>query len=107
MTADYLFQFAQAHDGFRIPELLSVSELYGIRITFPEDDLTKRDVSRPFMVLGLESEEDVRQLARRCILIKCVSLPIPVRSLLTVLVFGLGLSMSSGAAARPMKTCSP
>lgn len=72
MTADYLFVFAQAHDEFRIPELLSVAELYNIEITFPDEDLSKLDVSRPFMILGLENEEDVKKLAERCILIKCV-----------------------------------
>lgn len=71
MTADYLFVFAQAHDQYRIPELQSVAELYGINISFPED-VQNIDISRPFMVLGLESEEDARRLARRCILIKSV-----------------------------------
>lgn len=70
MTADYLFVFAQAHEEFRIPELLSVAEIHGITIKFADDDVSKLDVSRPFMVLGLESEEDARKLARRCILIK-------------------------------------
>lgn len=72
MIADYLFVFAQTHDEFRIPELLSVAELCGIKITFHEVP-AKPDVSRPFMVLELESEEDARKLARRCILIKYVS----------------------------------
>ena len=68
-TADYLFVFAQAHEEYRIPELQSIAELYNIKITFPED-ISSLDVSRPFMVFGLESEEDARKLARRCILIK-------------------------------------
>ena len=72
MVSQYLFVFAQAHEEFRIPELLSVAELYGILIKFPEEDLSKLDVSRPFMVLGLESEDNARKLARRCILIKYV-----------------------------------
>ena len=72
MTANYLFVFAQVHEEYRIPELQSIAELYGIAITFPEEDVTKLDVSRPFMVLGLESEEDSIKLARRCILVKCV-----------------------------------
>ena len=70
MTIDYLFVFAQAHDEFRIPELLSVAELYDIKITFRGEAPASLDVSRPFMVLGLENEEDARKLARRCILIK-------------------------------------
>lgn len=66
----FLFVFAQVHDEFRIPELLSASELYNIAITFPHDDPTKCDISRPFMVLGLDSEDHARILAKRCILIK-------------------------------------
>ena len=66
MLTQYLFVFAQVHDEFRIPELLSISELYGFDIKFPED----KDISRPFMILGLESEEHARLLARRCILIR-------------------------------------
>ncbi|KAI8993886.1 tRNA guanosine-2'-O-methyltransferase [Trametes punicea] len=70
MLTQYLFIFAQVHEEFRIPELLSVSELYGFRIKFP-DDLEQR-TSRPFMILELESEEHAKLLARRCILIKYV-----------------------------------
>ncbi|KAH9951552.1 tRNA guanosine-2'-O-methyltransferase [Amylocystis lapponica] len=66
--AQYLFVFAQAHDEFRIPELLSAAELYGFEIVFPEDV----DICRPFMVLELDSEEHARLLARRCILVRCV-----------------------------------
>ena len=69
MVSQYLFVFAQVHDEFRIPELLSISELYDIEITFPADP-QHLDVSRPFMVLGLQSEEDARTLAKRCILIR-------------------------------------
>ncbi|KAF7793904.1 hypothetical protein EIP86_005026 [Pleurotus ostreatoroseus] len=69
--AEYLFVFAQAHEEFRIPELLSVAELYDIHITFP-DDPERLDTSRPFMVFGLEKEEHARMLASRCILIKSV-----------------------------------
>ncbi|KAJ3549722.1 hypothetical protein NM688_g5150 [Phlebia brevispora] len=69
--AEYLFVFAQAHEEFRIPELCSVAELYGIHVTFPEEP-ELLDVSRPFMVLGLKSEQDAIKLASRCILIKSV-----------------------------------
>lgn len=69
-TSQYIFVFAQVHEEFRIPELLSVSELYNIPIAFPGGDSASTDVSRPFMILGLESEEHARILASRCILIK-------------------------------------
>ena len=70
MSTQYLFVFAQVHDDFRIPELLSVAELHGFEIGFP--DGADRDTSRPFMILELESEEHARLLARRCILIRSV-----------------------------------
>ena len=66
MVLQFLFVFAQAHDEFRIPELSSVSELHGFEITI----LPPADVSRPFMILELESESHARLLARRCILVK-------------------------------------
>ncbi|KAF7361937.1 RNA methylase [Mycena venus] len=64
----FLFVFAQSHSEFRLPELESVAELHGFAISVPPDC----DTSRPFMVLNLESEEHVRVLASRCILIKHV-----------------------------------
>ena len=75
MVLQYLFVFAQVHDDFRIPELLSVAELLDINITLPKP-AHLLDVSRPFMVLGLDREEDARNLAKRCMLIKWV-FPIP------------------------------
>lgn len=65
----YLFHFAQVHNDFRLPELASVSELLGISYKLSEND-EDADPSRPYMVLELESEEHVRMLAKRCILIK-------------------------------------
>ncbi|KDQ57438.1 hypothetical protein JAAARDRAFT_686559 [Jaapia argillacea MUCL 33604] len=71
MEAQYLFIFAQAHEDFRIPELLSVAKIHGFSITLP-DLLEDRDPKRPFMILGLKDEGHARLLARRCILIKSV-----------------------------------
>ena len=69
MPTRYLFVFAQAHDDFRIPEVLSIAELHGFSITFP-DIPEERDPTRPYMILGLEKDEYARILARRCILVK-------------------------------------
>lgn len=69
MSIEFLVIFAQAHDEFRIPELLSVAELHRFAITFPEAP-EERDCKRPFMVLKLDEEEHARTLASRCILIK-------------------------------------
>lgn len=65
----FLVHFAQAHNDFRLPELQSIAELHGISYTLPEDE-KDRDPYRPWMVIGLPSEDDARTLARRCILIK-------------------------------------
>ncbi|VDC06429.1 unnamed protein product [Peniophora sp. CBMAI 1063] len=68
MPNQYLIVFAQAHSDFRLPELRSVSELHGFDVGIPCDF----DVTRPFGVVELESEEHARLLARRCILIKSI-----------------------------------
>ncbi|TCD66730.1 hypothetical protein EIP91_001023 [Steccherinum ochraceum] len=68
MYTPYLFQFAQVHEEFRIPELLSIAELHSFTVQIPEDI----DVTRPFVVLGLESDDHARLLAKRCILIKSI-----------------------------------
>lgn len=70
MTRPYLFIFAQAHDEFRIPELQSIAEIYGFKLDIPSDF----DRSRPFAILQLEEEEHAILLARRCILIKCITI---------------------------------
>ncbi|KAI0335002.1 tRNA guanosine-2'-O-methyltransferase [Cubamyces sp. BRFM 1775] len=71
MSTQYLFVFAQVHDEFRIPELESIAELHGFSIKFPDSPEDKK-TARPFMVLGLESEEHARILSERCILIKYI-----------------------------------
>lgn len=65
----YLVVFAQAHQEFRVPELESVAQLYNFKISL-SDEPEERDPSRPFMIIELESENHVRLLAKRCILIK-------------------------------------
>ncbi|KAI0821690.1 tRNA guanosine-2'-O-methyltransferase [Trametes gibbosa] len=72
MLTQYLFVFAQVHEEFRVPELLSVAELYGFEIKFSEDPKDPKATARPFMVLELQNEEHARLLARRCILIRSV-----------------------------------
>ncbi|KAI0066133.1 RNA methylase [Artomyces pyxidatus] len=66
--SQYLIVFAQAHEEFRLPELLSVAELHHFDLAVPDD----LDVTRPFAVFTLDKEEHARLLARRCILIKSV-----------------------------------
>ena len=77
MPSRYLFQFAQVHSEFRVPELQSISELNGFTVRFL-DDPECNDPERPFMVLELENEEQARILAKRCILVKFVRAPLVV-----------------------------
>lgn len=69
MPTQYLFFFAQAHEDFRIPEILSIAELHGFQITMP-DAPKERDPTRPFMIAGLEEEAHAKILADRCILVR-------------------------------------
>ncbi|KAH9484987.1 tRNA (guanine(10)-N2)-methyltransferase [Psilocybe cubensis] len=71
MPSRYLFHYAQVHNEFRLPELQSIAELYGIPYTLPQNP-EDRDSTRPFMIVELDEEEHARMLARRCILIKAV-----------------------------------
>ncbi len=72
MTVQYLFFFAQAHHEFRIPELLSLSKMFGFDLNLPENP-EDQDPTRPFLIVGLQCEEHARLLASRSILIKCVA----------------------------------
>lgn len=71
MGKKYLLHYAVAHPGFRLPELQSVSELFGFEseMKLPDEEVD-RDPKRPFLVVELEKEEYARQLAKRCVLIK-------------------------------------
>jgi tRNA (guanine10-N2)-methyltransferase len=68
MPKQYLIIFAQAHHEFRIPELLSVAELYGFTIILPPADVC--DTRQPFMIVELNMEEHARLLCKRCILVR-------------------------------------
>lgn len=82
MRTDYIAAFAQVHAEFRIPELLSVAELFKFTIHFvqPVQDI---DTSRPFMIFGLDEEEHAKILAARCILLKYMSFIPPRDDLFT------------------------
>ncbi|OJA08681.1 hypothetical protein AZE42_01175 [Rhizopogon vesiculosus] len=72
-STEYLFVFAQSHEEFRVPELLSISELYGFTIGFNRyANVLEKAVKRPFMILTLDNEEHAKILAQRCIMIKSV-----------------------------------
>lgn len=67
--------FMQQHHEFRVPELLSLSRLFGLELSFPEGkDLSvfdREDVA-PFLVVRFPSEEAARKISSRAILIRGV-----------------------------------
>lgn len=70
MGIKYIVHFAQSHPEFRLPELQSVSELFGFSVSRPDDVFDPWDPLRPFWVISLEKEEHAVSLSQRCILIK-------------------------------------
>ena len=103
-STEYLFVFAQSHEAFRVPELLSISELYGFTIGLDRyAGVLDEAVKTPFMILTLDQEEHARILARRCIMIKCVEIihhqTISSKDILS------GPFMSSTPKAHPMRRC--
>ena len=63
-----LVHFAQAHPDFRLPELLSVAELFNFSVEKVDNE--EWDSKRPFWVIELQEESHVHLLAQRCILVK-------------------------------------
>jgi hypothetical protein len=100
---EYLFVFAQSHEGFRLPELLSISELYGFTIGFDRyASVLDEAVKTPFMILKLDKEEHAKILARRCIMIKYVSVIIMNHLINDI---SSGPFMSSTPKAHPTRRC--
>ncbi|KAK2140917.1 hypothetical protein LSH36_1205g00103 [Paralvinella palmiformis] len=62
----YLVQFAHEHLDFRIPELLAVADIFGTTVTIPE----AYDKENPYLVVDLPSDEIVKKIASRTILVK-------------------------------------
>ncbi|ORX80347.1 tRNA guanosine-2'-O-methyltransferase [Basidiobolus meristosporus CBS 931.73] len=63
----YLIQFAQAHDEFRLPELHSLMKLENVHLEY---DPVKYDSLSPFLVVNLANDEEAYKLVQRAILIK-------------------------------------
>lgn len=61
----YIIFFAQAFPNFRVAELESIADLYGIKV-----DLSHHDERKPFLVIELEKEEHAKKLIKRSILAK-------------------------------------
>ncbi|OAD75428.1 hypothetical protein PHYBLDRAFT_132663, partial [Phycomyces blakesleeanus NRRL 1555(-)] len=63
----YLVQFAQFHDEFRLPEFLSLAQLARVKYSYEEGSYS---LDSPFFKVELESDEAARKLVERAILIK-------------------------------------
>jgi tRNA G10 N-methylase Trm11 len=105
-STEYLFVFAQSHEEFRVPELLSISELYGFAIGLDRyaSSVLDKVVKRPFMILTLDKEEHAKILAERCIMIKCVSMNYYKLSAQRIDILSDPF-MSSMPRARPTRRC--
>lgn len=105
-STEYLFVFAQSHEEFRVPELLSISELYGFTIGLDRyaGSVLDEVVKRPFMILTLDKEEHAKILAQRCIMIKCVSMNYYQLSAQRIDILS-DLFTSSMPRARPTRRC--
>lgn len=75
--AVYVLQFAQTNAEFRLPELAAAAEYVGVAYTLlptpsRHGEATTGDITRPFMLCRLASDEDARKLLRRCSCLRSV-----------------------------------
>ncbi|KAI8380188.1 S-adenosyl-L-methionine-dependent methyltransferase [Blakeslea trispora] len=63
----FLVQFAQFHDEFRLPELLSLAKLEHVHLTYDPNDYK---LNNPFLKVHIDSVESAQKLVKRAILIK-------------------------------------
>ena len=64
----FLIHFAQQHETFQLPELESVASIF--RIPLSKSDLAAFSPEIPLLVVELEGDEQAKQLASRCVLVK-------------------------------------
>lgn len=68
----YVLHFAQSHPGFRVPEFVAVADYLGVSYAFEPTpargvaEPVADDVSRPFMLCRLPSDDAARRLLQRC-----------------------------------------
>lgn len=61
----YIITFANSFPNFRVAELQSIADIYGIDV-----DLSHHDEKSPFLIVELKSDEEAQNLIRRSILAK-------------------------------------
>ncbi|EAL65472.1 tRNA guanosine-2'-O-methyltransferase 11 [Dictyostelium discoideum AX4] len=73
----YLINFVQQYASFRIHELESVARLFNIDIQYNKEDLEfieslDPEIETPFLYVTVNSEEDIKKICTRSVLIKSV-----------------------------------
>ena len=66
----YLFRFVQRFEEFRMPEVESLAQMFGVRLEYnPEEAKLVSSLveKRPFLKVKLESDEAAATLAKRAI----------------------------------------
>lgn len=63
----YLISFANSYPTFRIPELESLADMFGIEV-----DLLHHNEKSPFLIVDLPSDEQAKALVKRSILAKAI-----------------------------------
>lgn len=61
----YIIVFAHSFPSFRVPELESLADLFGVEV-----DLSDHNEKSPFLIVNLESDEHAQKLIKRSILVK-------------------------------------
>lgn len=66
----YFLRSSMEHLTFRIPELLSIGELFGFPVRFVTPE---KDLQRGVIVIELDDEKHIQHILDRSILTMCVS----------------------------------
>lgn len=61
----YIISFSNSFASFRVPELESLADLFGISV-----DFSHHNEKSPFLIVDLESDEDAKNLIKRSVLAK-------------------------------------
>lgn len=60
----YFLRVSLEHQSFRIPELMSIGELYGFKI-----DIVSKELDRGVLIVDVEKEEHIERILDRAILV--------------------------------------
>lgn len=66
----YLFRFVQRFEEFRMPEIESLAQMFGVKLDYDSEEaklVSSLVEKRPFLKVKLESDEAAKTLAQRAI----------------------------------------